>query len=389
MNNQFINSSIINQSHQVTTYLVFDDNKVQLVQISIGNSKPVIFLNEDGKILQATPLPGAVIVNRPFIHSSKINGHYIILSNSKIRNNIQQQQQAASTSVETQQLHRNCSQTITTVHTSSSFEKARHTLTNNTAIMTTKQLTSNINSSSFVQPNSIISTSMSNGNTLQTHQKDISPICNNNNNNVPLDNRRPSRSYEYDPFTNKRTKICSRWEPIELTTSNKTTPLLIPEQTKTTTTFINLDPHINASTSLSYPNQLINHRNTISDYNSSSLKAFSTKLSKITNETKLEHVESSIIIEKSIKNHQPTSQLDCDLPIDPRQWTINQVAKFILRLTNDKISQVFYQNEISGQALLLMTEGYLRTIMKINLGPSLTISHEIVKLRERVKTFIS
>ncbi|CAF4551790.1 unnamed protein product [Rotaria sp. Silwood1] len=193
MNNQFINSSIINQSHQVTTYLVFDDNKVQLVQISIGNSKPVIFLNEDGKILQATPLPGAVIVNRPFIHSSKINGHYIILSNSKIRNNIQQQQQAASTSVETQQLHRNCSQTITTVHTSSSFEKARHTLTNNTAIMTTKQLTSNINSSSFVQPNSIISTSMSNGNTLQTHQKDISPICNNNNNNVPLDNRRPSR----------------------------------------------------------------------------------------------------------------------------------------------------------------------------------------------------
>ncbi|CAF4404277.1 unnamed protein product, partial [Rotaria sp. Silwood2] len=63
--------------------------------------------------------------------------------------------------------------------------------------------------------------------------------------------------------------------------------------------------------------------------------------------------------------------------------------KFILRLTNDKIRQVFYQNEINGQALLLITEEYLRTIMKINIGPSLIISNAIVKLRERIKTFMS
>ncbi|CAF3447158.1 unnamed protein product, partial [Rotaria sp. Silwood2] len=144
MNNQLINSSIVNQSQQVTTYLVFDDYEVQLIQVTSGDSKPVIFQSKDGKILQATPISGASIANRSFIHSSKINGHYIILSNSKKRNNSQQQQQTDNTSLETHQLHQNCSPTIATVYTSSSFDNERYTLTNNTATMTTEQLTSNM-----------------------------------------------------------------------------------------------------------------------------------------------------------------------------------------------------------------------------------------------------
>jgi hypothetical protein len=42
---------------------------------------------------------------------------------------------------------------------------------------------------------------------------------------------------------------------------------------------------------------------------------------------------------------------------------------------------------MDGQALLLMTPEHLRDTMKIKLGPSLIISSEITKLRERVKTF--
>jgi hypothetical protein len=44
---------------------------------------------------------------------------------------------------------------------------------------------------------------------------------------------------------------------------------------------------------------------------------------------------------------------------------------------------------MDGQALLLMTPEHLRETLKIKLGPSLIISSEITKLRERVKSFSS
>jgi hypothetical protein len=97
------------------------------------------------------------------------------------------------------------------------------------------------------------------------------------------------------------------------------------------------------------------------------LKTFPTNLSKTTNEIKFEHVQPSLIIPSSIMNHQLMLQsYDHNLPFDSRQWTINQVAEFIIQLTNDKIRQIFCQCEINGQALLLITDEFLRTIMKAN-----------------------
>ena len=65
---------------------------------------------------------------------------------------------------------------------------------------------------------------------------------------------------------------------------------------------------------------------------------------------------------------------------------VSQVGEFIARLTNETIREAFYESEMDGQALLLMTQEHLRDTMKIKLGPSLIISSEIAKLRERTRT---
>lgn len=90
---------------------------------------------------------------------------------------------------------------------------------------------------------------------------------------------------------------------------------------------------------------------------------------------------------------------DYGLPEDPNKWTVSetsaltdffsffiqvaQVGEFIARLTNGNVRDAFCESEMDGQALLLMTPEHLRDTMKIKLGPSLIISSEIAKLRER------
>ena len=80
---------------------------------------------------------------------------------------------------------------------------------------------------------------------------------------------------------------------------------------------------------------------------------------------------------------------DHGLPPDPSKWTVYQVGEFIARLTNENIREAFYESEMDGQALLLMTQEHLRDTLKIKLGPSLIIASEIAKLRDRIKTFSS
>ena len=65
------------------------------------------------------------------------------------------------------------------------------------------------------------------------------------------------------------------------------------------------------------------------------------------------------------------------------------MGDFIARLTNETIREAFYESEMDGQALLLMTPEHLRETLKIKLGPSLIIASEIGKLRERAKAFSS
>lgn len=132
----------------------------------------------------------------------------------------------------------------------------------------------------------------------------------------------------------------------------------------------------------------------------------SAKANKIVDGKKHQHEKTPPIIEptRTIENSfQPLSSTstpmqydepvqlppDHGLPHDPSKWTVYQVGEFIARLTNDTIREAFYESEMDGQALLLMTQEHLRDTMKIKLGPSLIISSEIAKLRERARTFSS
>ncbi|CAF3023564.1 unnamed protein product, partial [Rotaria sp. Silwood2] len=45
--------------------------------------------------------------------------------------------------------------------------------------------------------------------------------------------------------------------------------------------------------------------------------------------------------------------------IDPNEWTISQVGKFIRHLTNDFIARAFLEIDIDGKALLLLIKGDL------------------------------
>ena len=136
---------------------------------------------------------------------------------------------------------------------------------------------------------------------------------------------------------------------------------------------------------------------------SKSCSTKSSKLSKTIHGKSFDYSKMSLIneptrtIENSISQQPVESNIDehaslppdHGLPPDPSRWTVYQVGEFIARLTNDTIREAFYESEMDGQALLLMTQEHLRDTMKIKLGPSLIISSEIAKLRERARTFSS
>ncbi|CAF1040976.1 unnamed protein product [Adineta steineri] len=311
-NGQVVKSSTTNHAQGFTTYLVVDGNQGQLVQVANDGPKPVTFRNQAGQILQATPITVVAPNNQPSAPSFQTNGDSSILSNPPQMNTFQQQQQTAVTS----QLHQNTYQTVTTVRTSSLIDMQQTTLTNDT----TQQLTgmSQIpTTSSLINDGNIISyqpTSILNGNTLSTHERDMSPV--NNDNDSSLDDtsgldssttqdpnlsltlsqiarksnhrhRRSSNSssskkkrgrprlYERDPFTNKPIKSRSTHESTELTIPNiastTTTTLLMPGQT-TTTTYNSLHPNTNNCTSLIFPTQPISHTTTIPVNNPSLLQ---------------------------------------------------------------------------------------------------------------------
>ncbi|CAF2562963.1 unnamed protein product [Rotaria sp. Silwood2] len=116
--------------------------------------------------------------------------------------------------------------------------------------------------------------------------------------------------------------------------------------------------------------------------NASPIKSSNNDIAVVENINVQQPIESNI-------NEQISLPHDHGLPTDPSKWTVSQVGQFIARLTNEIIRQAFYESEIDGQALLLINQENLRDTMKIKLGPSLVISSEIAKLRERAKTFSS
>ncbi|CAF4185935.1 unnamed protein product, partial [Rotaria sp. Silwood2] len=351
-NNQLINSP---QCQQVTTYLVFDDNEVQLIQVTGGDSKPVTFQNEDGVNLQATPIPGASIANRSITHASKINGHCIILSDSKKRNNVQQQQQqTGNASLETQQVYQNSSYVVTDADTNPTFDMNPPPIPNLNTLKAYDSGMSAIlddnNSSLDETCDDSTSTDINFSHSLSqtSHEVDHNYRQVTSITSSSKKKRGRPRLYKHNKFTNKSIRCSTTNQNIETTIPN-ITPIrtrLLPRPTSTTSCNNSVDIDTNnhfSSFSLQSFNE--NETNYTSDLNIfEDTQSFSSAdnvnaSNQLNNEQEkenfninannknlLEHVESSIIIEKSITNHQLTSQLlDHDLPTDPRKWTINEV----------------------------------------------------------------
>ncbi|UJR30506.1 hypothetical protein I4U23_018037 [Adineta vaga] len=297
-----------------TTYLVVDGNQGQLVQVANDGTKPVTFRNQAGQVLQATPITVVSSNNQPTIPTTIDPS---ILSNSSQINSFPSQHTAVTSFTNPQVTIpplQNLSQTTTTttIRTNPPFEMQHTVLTNDsipkltgsTQVSATSSLLNNCNNSthplSLLQSDTIIPTSILNGNTLSAHERDISPGHNDNDSslddtsecsttqdpNLSLSlsqivrktnhrHRRSSNSsaskkkrgrprlYERDPFTNKPIKCRSTFESTEVTLpnvittpTNGTTTLLMPGQM---TTLNNLHPYTNGCNSLIFPTQPLSH----------------------------------------------------------------------------------------------------------------------------------
>lgn len=68
---------------------------------------------------------------------------------------------------------------------------------------------------------------------------------------------------------------------------------------------------------------------------------------------------------------------------DIKKWSSKDVSKFVLKLTKCTISSdVFINENIDGEAFLLLKQSDLIEILKLKLGPSLKIFNSILTFRE-------
>lgn len=67
----------------------------------------------------------------------------------------------------------------------------------------------------------------------------------------------------------------------------------------------------------------------------------------------------------------------------PKEWSVEEVRKFVHKITDIKCSQVFQEQEVDGQAMLLLTTDVMVTMMKIKIGPALKLMKFIGALKEK------
>eukprot|EP00057_Strongylocentrotus_purpuratus_P020341 XP_011674815.1 PREDICTED: scm-like with four MBT domains protein 1 [Strongylocentrotus purpuratus] len=69
------------------------------------------------------------------------------------------------------------------------------------------------------------------------------------------------------------------------------------------------------------------------------------------------------------------------LESNPLHWSVDRVVKFIKKTDCASLAKVFKDQEIDGQALLLLTLPTVQECMELKLGPAIKLCHHI----ERVK----
>ena len=79
---------------------------------------------------------------------------------------------------------------------------------------------------------------------------------------------------------------------------------------------------------------------------------------------------------------QSNTKIYSDLASIATQWDIEEVCKFVSSVTGcSEYCDVFREQEIDGQALLLLTEEHLSNKMGLKLGPALKLKSKIDELR--------
>ncbi|XP_047122502.1 scm-like with four MBT domains protein 1 isoform X1 [Hydra vulgaris] len=73
-----------------------------------------------------------------------------------------------------------------------------------------------------------------------------------------------------------------------------------------------------------------------------------------------------------------------DLPSNPLIWTKNEVVQFIKNASFQKYANLFYQQDVDGHSLLLLTVQEIHHILGIQLGPAVKIHDYIFTLQELV-----
>lgn len=90
------------------------------------------------------------------------------------------------------------------------------------------------------------------------------------------------------------------------------------------------------------------------------------------------------ILHRSISNESiRTDHLDTTwLTSNPYSWSSHQVAYFICMIDGcERYGQLFLNEQVDGEALLLLREEHLLSLLNLKLGPALKILAKVKKLR--------
>ncbi|KAM5170661.1 scm-like with four MBT domains protein 2 isoform 1-T2 [Mantella aurantiaca] len=84
----------------------------------------------------------------------------------------------------------------------------------------------------------------------------------------------------------------------------------------------------------------------------------------------------------AMKNEKKQEEEEClVLESNPLEWTVTDVVKFIKSTDCAALAKIFQEQDIDGQALLLLTLPTVQECMELKLGPAIKLCHQI----ERVK----
>lgn len=77
---------------------------------------------------------------------------------------------------------------------------------------------------------------------------------------------------------------------------------------------------------------------------------------------------------------------DEDLTDNPLKWSVDDVCTYLVKFCDEETTAKFYAQKIDGEALLMICQKDLVTLLDIKVGPAVKIYNRILWLRQLVMT---